>query len=416
MRIVTKSLLCLSLLLTPYLSDSTDAAGATLPVITLNGDVKAFQHPPRIINGRTFLPMRETLESLGATVSWDPKTRTVTAIKQGQTAQLKLGSNEAYVNNRLAYLEEPARLINDITFVPLRFIGQALGASVTWDEQTRTVSIVTESEEKELESDQAVTIWNDEHRYQMKWLHEQLLDLKDQMDRFFDPTSDLYKIDRHTLGLEIREQVRSYKTIFNRAESNSQADARLQSYLREYATTVDLIEDAVRWSSSYRTKANQHIENAQALYNHMVEQWSSDKEATTIMEAIKTSKEFDPFLSDQHKVSYQLIKREESKATVHFIIPPSADSEGYSVTYQLVSNEKEWIVDRKTNHRERVKEDELITAIERRYRTQNFKDVSVKRLFYDSKTGVYHATVFSSSRKGGWTVFADPFSKELWEK
>ncbi len=48
------------------------------------------------------------------------------------------------VNGETATMDVPARLINDQTFVPLRFLSENLGYDVQWDESTNTAIITTE--------------------------------------------------------------------------------------------------------------------------------------------------------------------------------------------------------------------------------------------------------------------------------
>ncbi|MBQ4159383.1 MAG: copper amine oxidase N-terminal domain-containing protein, partial [Clostridia bacterium] len=50
-------------------------------------------------------------------------------------------SDVAYVNNNEVRLDSPAFLENDRTYTPVRFIAEALGASVSWDEPTQRVTI-----------------------------------------------------------------------------------------------------------------------------------------------------------------------------------------------------------------------------------------------------------------------------------
>jgi hypothetical protein len=112
--------------------------------VTINGEPVQFQDiGPQQINGRTMVPVRGVLEKLGADVSYDNRTRTVTASTPTIDIQLKVGSRTAIVNANSVALDVPAQSIRDHTFVPLRFLGEALGADIKWDGATRTVIIRT---------------------------------------------------------------------------------------------------------------------------------------------------------------------------------------------------------------------------------------------------------------------------------
>lgn len=57
---------------------------------------------------------------------------------------LQIGNNEAFVNDDKVELDSAAEIKEGRTFVPLRFVMETLGAKVDWDEDTYTVSITTE--------------------------------------------------------------------------------------------------------------------------------------------------------------------------------------------------------------------------------------------------------------------------------
>lgn len=97
--------------------------------------------PPMLYQNRTIVPMRSIFEKLGATVEWEGTTRTITAKKGTVVIIMKIGVSSATVNGESINLDAPPLLYNNRTFVPLRFVSQALGNDVQWDEQTRTICI-----------------------------------------------------------------------------------------------------------------------------------------------------------------------------------------------------------------------------------------------------------------------------------
>lgn len=112
--------------------------------VTVNGEAVQFQDiGPQQIDGRTLVPVRGVLEKLGALVTFNNQTQTVIASTPKMDIQLTIGSRTAVVNGNNVTLDIPAQVIHDHTFVPLRFIGESLGADVAWDSATRTVRILT---------------------------------------------------------------------------------------------------------------------------------------------------------------------------------------------------------------------------------------------------------------------------------
>jgi hypothetical protein len=125
-----------------FLLFSTGVTKAS-PIVLLDGQQLSFEVSPTIENGTTLVPMRAMFEPLGATVQWDDYTQTVTADKVGTTIKITLGQAIAYKNGSPVTLQVPAKIIDNRTMVPLRFVSEALGAQVNWDSVTQTITIVS---------------------------------------------------------------------------------------------------------------------------------------------------------------------------------------------------------------------------------------------------------------------------------
>lgn len=132
-----KRLICLFLCLFMMIPQAS-AVYLYLDGKELNPDVE-----PAIIDGRTLVPVRIILESLGATVSWDGENRMVTAKKDGTTIVLQIDNTTAYVNNEAKTLDVPAKIIDGRTMVPVRFVSESLNAYVWWEAETSTVYVHT---------------------------------------------------------------------------------------------------------------------------------------------------------------------------------------------------------------------------------------------------------------------------------
>ncbi|RYG42021.1 copper amine oxidase N-terminal domain-containing protein, partial [bacterium] len=112
--------------------------------VTVNGEPVAFSGAgPRSVGGRILVPLRGVMEKLGAYVGYDGATKTVTANRGDVDLMLVLGQRSATVNGRSVTLDVPAEQYLGSTMVPLRFMGEALGAQVLWDAPSMTVQIVT---------------------------------------------------------------------------------------------------------------------------------------------------------------------------------------------------------------------------------------------------------------------------------
>lgn len=101
-------------------------------------------YPPVVENSRTLVTMREVFEALGAQVYWDNDTYTVTAVRGSDTIVVTIGNPYMYVNGRMVTLDVPAKIINSKTYVPLRVISESFGYSVEWDGVNKCVMITAQ--------------------------------------------------------------------------------------------------------------------------------------------------------------------------------------------------------------------------------------------------------------------------------
>lgn len=113
----------------------------TIPKVNLNGTKVLMQQSPFVQNGRTYVPLRAVSENLGAKVSWEGKTQTIT-IEQGyKVITCRINNDTARVNNQIVKLDAPPQLKLGTTYVPLRFTADCLGATVNFDKKTNTIDI-----------------------------------------------------------------------------------------------------------------------------------------------------------------------------------------------------------------------------------------------------------------------------------
>lgn len=118
------------------------AADPAISVI-LDGKALTFDVAPIIENGSTLVPLRAIFEAMGATVTWDDATKTASAVKGTIKVILPIGSLEPTKNGVVSKLSVPAKIVDGRTLAPLRFVGEAFGGSVGWDGTTRTVTITS---------------------------------------------------------------------------------------------------------------------------------------------------------------------------------------------------------------------------------------------------------------------------------
>lgn len=116
--------------------------------VTLDGTEVFFPDAQPFIDtrDRTLVPIRFVSEAMGAIVDWENDTRTVIIKKDKDTIKYTIGDMKAYLNDEICVFDTYGILKEDRTFVPLRFISEMLSCDVDWSDTTRTVTIVSPGE------------------------------------------------------------------------------------------------------------------------------------------------------------------------------------------------------------------------------------------------------------------------------
>lgn len=113
--------------------------------VNVNGKSVAFDREPIIEEGRVLVPLRAVFEALDCRVTYEESgdTKTVTARKGTNFLNFTIGDNTLYTNNDTVTLDVPAKIIEGRTYVPVRAISEGIGADVNWDDETKTVIVET---------------------------------------------------------------------------------------------------------------------------------------------------------------------------------------------------------------------------------------------------------------------------------
>jgi hypothetical protein len=106
----------------------------------VNGMACPLGAAPVIRNGRTLLPIRALMETLGGSADWKAATKTATVALGSRTVVLTIGSTRALVDGKLTTMDVAPVIIGGRTFLPLRFIAENLGLDLAWDAPTQTIS------------------------------------------------------------------------------------------------------------------------------------------------------------------------------------------------------------------------------------------------------------------------------------
>ncbi|MDI9477104.1 MAG: stalk domain-containing protein [Natronincolaceae bacterium] len=91
--------------------------------------------------GRTLVPVRFISEAMGAEVNWDPKTRQAIITDENKQIVLTIDSRDVLINGEKQTIDCAATIHSNRTYVPLRFVSEALEAQVEYNEETKGITI-----------------------------------------------------------------------------------------------------------------------------------------------------------------------------------------------------------------------------------------------------------------------------------
>lgn len=96
---------------------------------------------PYIENDRTYVPLRFISEAFGAEVIWEEGMDGCIIKKDDVTLELTFNSTAFKVNGEIVESDVPIQLKHDRTMVPVRFVTEHLGCDVYWNEKNEAVVI-----------------------------------------------------------------------------------------------------------------------------------------------------------------------------------------------------------------------------------------------------------------------------------
>ncbi|WP_340009152.1 copper amine oxidase N-terminal domain-containing protein [Paenibacillus sp. FSL K6-0276] len=106
----------------------------------------------QLLNNRVLIPLRAVSQHLGASVGWFQKEKLVSIDNGGSRIFLAANFKRALVytlpidQSTVKYIEMdvPVQVIQGTTYVPLKFVGQSLGATIAWNQQSKQATIAVD--------------------------------------------------------------------------------------------------------------------------------------------------------------------------------------------------------------------------------------------------------------------------------
>lgn len=243
-----------------FLTFSSTSAAAMPPSIFINGNLLYDQDPPIIENDRVLVPLRAIFEKLNRRVSWNLDDQSIIS----GDIWLQIGNPVAKVKDKQITLDVTAEIIDDRTYVPLRFIAESLGKKVTWDSINNKIDINDDIYRSKLKSTKQLIDTNST-LYQ-NIADEILSQWKSCLDRNYEGsgicidkniTALEYKSIHDTLGKRDKDIIDSLNSLSNPEPDYFEAYNSLKAYFNSYSEMKNLATLPRGSFNSYSSSVNE---------------------------------------------------------------------------------------------------------------------------------------------------------------
>lgn len=120
---------------------------------SINGEAKKMDAKPFISNSRTLVPIRFIIEAIGGEVNWNNDLRIVTINYNGNIIELPIDSKIIKINESNLEIDQASIINGDRTYVPIRFVAENLGMNVNYIDETREIEIISKADNSSPEKD-----------------------------------------------------------------------------------------------------------------------------------------------------------------------------------------------------------------------------------------------------------------------
>lgn len=109
---------------------------------SINSEKKKMDTVPFVQDSRTLVPVRFVAEAIGAQVEWDSENQVVKIANNDSVMTLKVGENTYSLNGKISEMDTKSIIKDSRTFIPIRFVAEALGLNVEYNDTDKIVTLV----------------------------------------------------------------------------------------------------------------------------------------------------------------------------------------------------------------------------------------------------------------------------------
>lgn len=117
--------------------------------IEVNGIELEMSSSPQIIKNNTLVPLRDISDALDVPIEWNESKKTIDVYGINDTYTLEIDNHTVKSeHNNTILLSAAPTIIDNKTFIPIRFIAESMGADILWNDISKTVSITTNKQKQ----------------------------------------------------------------------------------------------------------------------------------------------------------------------------------------------------------------------------------------------------------------------------
>jgi FtsP/CotA-like multicopper oxidase with cupredoxin domain len=121
--------------------------------VLVNGKSTRLDVPPQLIGDTTYVPLRFIGNQLGADIQWIDEEKSVVYTTKDTKIQLWINQNKVVINGKELTMDQQPINQNGSSMVPLRFVSENLGAKVSYDNSTQDITLTYDPDPHEMKMD-----------------------------------------------------------------------------------------------------------------------------------------------------------------------------------------------------------------------------------------------------------------------
>ncbi len=159
------TILLLALIATPVYAETDEGEDI---IIYIEDKEISEELEPIIQNDRTYAPVRNLAEALGAEVKFEAEDSRIIITRDSLEISMWVDTEYVIVNNKETETESPVFIDEDRSYAPLRFLAEWFDYDVSWNEEERKIELIAEEDDDKDEKEKIISYQEPEFEVELK--------------------------------------------------------------------------------------------------------------------------------------------------------------------------------------------------------------------------------------------------------